>query len=68
MSIIRVCREGKETPKLVEVRCPQCKAWVEVFVQMDGAPGQTGTLVLSERCQCGYVLPAGSFQTDYEVE
>jgi len=39
---------------------------VEVFVKMGGAPGETGTLVSDERCACGYVLPAGSFEKDYE--
>ena len=31
------CHEGKHTPRLSEVRCPNCGEWVEVFVQMGGA-------------------------------
>ncbi len=66
MSLIRGCQEGKGTPKLVEVKCPRCGQWVEVFVQMGGAIGKTGTLTADERCECGYVLPEGSYETDYE--
>lgn len=61
------CHEGKHTPKLVEVLCPQCGDVVEVFVKMGGAPGQTGTLVSGERCSCGCVLPGGSYLEDYEL-
>jgi hypothetical protein len=39
---------------------------VEVFVLMGGAPGKTGTLAADETCACGHVLPAGSYETDYE--
>jgi hypothetical protein len=39
---------------------------VEVFVLMGGAPGKTGTLATDETCACGHVLPAGSYETDYE--
>lgn len=60
------CHEGKHTPKLTEVRCPQCGEWVEVFIKLGGAPGQTGTLVSGEVCSCGQILPMGSFETDYE--
>mgnify|MGYP003295895566 CR=1 FL=1 len=60
------CHEGKHTPKLTEVRCPGCGEWVEVFIKLGGAPGQTGTLVSTEVCACGRVLPAGSYETDYE--
>lgn len=65
MSVIRGCQEGKGTPRLAEVKCPKCGACVEVFVKMGGAIGQTGTLVADEICECGYVLPAGSSETDY---
>ena len=60
------CHEGKHTPRLTEVRCPVCGDWVEVFVKMGGAPGQTGTLVTSERCACGHILPARSYEEDYK--
>jgi hypothetical protein len=56
------------TPKLTEVKCPQCGEWVEVFVQLGGRPGQTGTLISDEKCDCGHILPAGSYITDYEDE
>ena len=66
MRLISGCQEGKGTPRLVEVKCPQCGEFVEVFVIMGGAIGKTGTLVADEVCTCGYVLPTGSFETDYE--
>ena len=65
--LIKGCQEGKATPRLTEVRCPDCGRWVEAFVKMGGAPGQTGTLVADETCECGYVLPAGSYAGDYET-
>lgn len=66
MSVIKGCQEGKGTPKLVEVKCPKCGEYVEVFVKMGGAIGKTGTLVDDETCVCGNVLPGGSYETDYE--
>ena len=66
--LIRGCQEGKGTPRLSEVQCPKCGAWVEVFVIMGGAPGKTGTLAADEVCVCGAVLPAGSYETDYKRE
>lgn len=63
--LLKGCQEGKGTPRLAEVKCPNCSQWVEVFVKMGGAPGQTGTLVSDERCDCGHILPAGSYETDY---
>jgi len=66
MSLIKGCQEGKGTPRLVEVKCPKCGEYVEVFVKMGGAAGQTGTLVADETCDCGHILPAGSYETDYE--
>lgn len=68
MSLINGCQEGKGTPRLVEVKCPKCGDWGEVFVKMGGAIGKTGTLVADERCACGYVLPMGSYETEYEVD
>lgn len=63
--LISGCQEGKKTPRLMEVICPECGEWVEVFVRMGGAPGQTGTLIADEICSCGCILPAGSYETDY---
>ena len=62
------CREGKHTPRLSEVKCPRCGSWVEVFVMMEGAPGVVGTLAADEKCQCGYVFPAGSYESSYETD
>ena len=64
--LINGCQEGKGTPRLTEVKCPACGQYVEVFVQMGGPIGKTGTLVSNETCDCGHTLPAGSFVTDYE--
>lgn len=64
--LINGCQEGKGTPRLTEVKCPKCGGWVEVFVLMGGAIGKTGTLAGSETCACGHVLPAGSYETEYE--
>ena len=60
------CHEGKRTPRPSEVTCPKCGQWVDVFVRMGGAHGETGTLVSDETCACGHILPAGSFETDYK--
>ena len=65
--LLKGCQEGKSTPRLVEVRCPICREYIEVFVKMGGAPGQTGTLTADETCQCGCVLRAGTYVTDYEI-
>ena len=67
MRLINGCQEGKVTPRLVEVKCPVCGQWVEVFIQMGGAIGQTGTLAADEICECGHILPAGSYETEYET-
>lgn len=64
--LINGCHEGKGTPRLTEVKCPQCGEYVEVFVRMDGPIGVTGTLTSDETCPCGYVLLAGSYETDYQ--
>jgi hypothetical protein len=64
--IIEGCQEGKHTPRLSEVKCPKCGERVEVFVIMGGSHGQTGTLASDEKCACGHILPAGSYETDYE--
>ena len=64
--LINGCQEGKGTPRLTEVKCPHCGEYVEVFVRMGGPIGKTGTLVSDESCACGCVLPAGSYETEYE--
>lgn len=66
MAILSGCHEGKHAPRMSEVKCPHCGKWVDVFVLMGDPPGKTGTLASSERCSCGYVLPAGSYESDYE--
>ena len=67
MSLIKGCQDGKATPRLVEVRCPKCGAWVDVFIRMGGDVGMTGTLASNEVCECGHVLPEGSYETDYKT-
>ena len=67
MPLLDGCHEGKHTPKLTEVKCPRCGEYVEVFVKMGGAPGQTGTLTADEHCDCGYVLKAGTYESNYEA-
>ena len=64
--VLNGCHEGKHTPRLSEVKCPKCGEYMDVFVIMGGGAGQTGTLASDETCVCGHVLPAGSFETDYE--
>ena len=64
--LLNGCQEGKFTPRLAEVKCPKCGEWVEVFVKMGGAIGETGTLTSDETCTCGYVLPVRSYETDYK--
>ena len=66
MALIKGCQEGKGTPRLKEVKCPKCGQWVDVFVIMGGAPGKTGTLASDETCECGYVFPVGTYETEYE--
>ena len=64
--LISGCQEGKGTPRLTEVKCPRCGQTVEVFIKMGGAIGETGTLVADETCDCGYVLAAGTYETQYK--
>ena len=64
--LINGCQEGKGTPRLTEVKCPKCGEYVEVFVLMGGPVGKTGTLASDETCDCGCLLPAGSYETDYK--
>ena len=67
MSLIKGCQDGQATPRLSEVRCPKCGEWVDVFILMGGDVGRTGTLAADEICDCGHILPAGSYETDYET-
>lgn len=64
--LINGCQEGKRTPRLTELKCPKCGAWVDVFIVMGGRPGQTGTLASDETCACGFVLRSGSYEIEYE--
>ena len=64
--LLNGCHEGKATPRLTEVLCPRCGEIVEVFIQLGGKAGQTGTLCSDEVCSCGHILPAGSYLTDYK--
>ena len=64
--LLNGCQEGKLTPRLAEVLCPACGQMVEIFVRMGGPIGATGTLVASEICDCGHILPAGTPETAYK--
>ena len=64
--LLNGCQEGKMTPRLAEVKCPSCGSLVEVFIRMGGPIGQTGTLVATETCGCGCILPAGTPEAAYE--
>ena len=61
--LIEGCQEGKKTPRLSEIKCPRCGEWIEVFVIMGGGIGQTGTLASDEECPCGYLLKAGTYES-----
>lgn len=65
MELLDGCREGKHTPRLSEVLCPNCGRPVEVFVLMQGPAGVAGTLASDETCECGYVLAAGTPEDSY---
>ena len=68
MAVLKGCQEGKATPRLTEVICPECGEIAEVFVKMGGSVGQTGTLVSGETCpKCGYVFAEGSPISDYKL-
>ena len=62
--LIDGCQDGKHTPRLVEVLCPNCGEIVDVFVHM-GA-GMTGTLVSDETCSCGFVFLQGTYLSEFQ--
>ena len=62
--IINGCQDGKHTPRLSEVKCPKCGEYVDVFIIMSS--NKTGTLYADEKCSCGHILPAGSYESEYE--
>ena len=65
---LKGCQEGKATPKLTEIKCPQCGDCIEVFVRMGGGVGQTGRVVSDEKClSCGYVVETGRAATEFEL-
>ena len=64
--LIDGCQDGKHTPRLMEVKCPKCGEYVDIFVIMGGAAGMTGTLASDEVCVCGNILPMGSYAGEYE--
>lgn len=60
MSVLSGCQDGKTTPKLMEVACPQCSGVLEIFVRMGGSATETGRLAADAVCdQCGYSAQAG---------
>lgn len=60
MPIIEGCHEGKHTPKLLDVLCPNCGEVLEVFVKLGGSPSQTGRILYDETCSCGHVVSSGT--------
>ena len=67
LKTVYICSECEyKSPKWLG-KCPKCGAWVDVFIRMGGDVGMTGTLASNETCDCGYILPAGSYETDYEA-
>lgn len=62
--VISGCHEGKHTPRLSEVKCPNCGEWVDVFVIM--GPRLNRLLASDEKCSCGCVFLSSSVETDYE--
>ena len=61
------CQEGKATPKLTEVLCPECGEIGEVFVHMGGSADKTGRLASDEKCpKCGDIFAEGTPVSDYE--
>lgn len=61
MAILDGCQEGKNTPKLLEICCPQCGNIMEIFAYMGGINSMTGRVVHDERCsKCGYVVAEGT--------
>ena len=68
MSIISGCQEGKVTPKLVEVKCPNCGDVIELFVKMGGSLQETGRTVGDSVCEkCGFVVQDGSNASAFEL-
>ena len=66
MAIIAGCQEGKATPKLVEVKCPGCGECLEIFVQMGGEIGRSGTLREDAKCpSCGYTAAQGTPASEF---
>ena len=66
-NILAGCQEGKATPKLTEVKCPQCGDVIELFVRMGGGVNETGRTVGDGACEkCGYAVPEGSSISEFE--
>ena len=67
MAILSGCQEGKQTPKLEEVICPECGGVIEVFVRQGGTGADAGRTRDDAVCEkCGYKIPDGSMIGDYE--
>ncbi len=59
MTAIRGCQEGKFTPQLMEVRCPECGEDIEIFVALRS--DDAGRLAEDAKCDaCGHVIPEGT--------
>ena len=67
MSILQGCQEGKSTPKLVEIKCPQCGEVIEVFIRLGGLKNAAGVTVGDAKCEkCGYAVPEDTDVSKFE--
>ena len=66
MAAISGCHDGKQTPKLMEVICPECGDTIEVFVRQEGTGEDAGRTRDDAKCTCGYVIPDGAKIGDYK--
>ena len=68
MALLSGCQEGKQTPKLTEVICPECGEVIEVFVRQGGNGEDAGRTRDDAVCdKCGYTIPDGSKIGDYKL-
>lgn len=61
MAVLGGCHEGKATPVLTEVLCPECGEEMEVFINQGISADQAGRTVGNEKCpKCGHVISEGT--------
>ncbi len=65
MAILGGCHEGKSTPKLMEILCPQCGEELEVFVGL--GTKNAGQITEEVKCdKCGHVIAEGTPVKNFE--